>query len=143
VGAGAGFPASIPGIWQDDRQQFTLELAGDGTYASAYGGGSASGSFQVHESGRWKAEGTKLRLTPESARQFSRSRYDTHGETVKVEFGGPRVYDVTALVLEYSRDNQAYRVDGIELKGPPAPWFYTPSGNFSIVLRRTGERRAK
>ena len=60
-----------------------------------------------------------------------------------MEFGGPRAYEVTTLVLEYSRDNLSYRVDGIELNGPNAPWYYTPSGKFSIVLRRTGPATAK
>ena len=144
VASGAGFPASIPGIWQDDRQQFTLELAADGTYASAYAAAAASGSVRTREAGRWKADGTRLVLSPESATLSSRSSsYDHHAETVNQECGGPRVYEVTTLVLEFSRNEGTFRTDGIELKGPPAPWYYSPSGNFSIALRRTGEPRAK
>ena len=144
VASGAGFPASIPGIWQDDHRQFTLELAEDGTYASASGAGNSSGTLLVRESGHWRADGTRLVLNPQSASRYSRNYRDYHGgETVAVDCGGPRTYEVITLVLEYSRNNASFRTDGIELKGPPAPWYYTGSGNFSIVLRRTGEPRGK
>jgi hypothetical protein len=144
VASGAGFPASIPGIWQNDRDEFTLELAADGTYASAYVGGTSSGSFRIREAGRWMADGTRLILTPQSASNSSRNFSNHHGsEEEKIDAGGPRIYEVTTLVLEYSRNELSYRIDGIELNGPPAPWYDSPSGNFAIVLRRTGERRAK
>jgi hypothetical protein len=144
VANGAGFPASIPGIWQNDRNEFTLELAADGTYASAYAGGTSSGSFRIREAGRWMADGTKLTLTPESAGRFSRNFSNHHGgEEDKVDAGGPRIYQVTTLVLEYPRNEMLYRIDGIELNGPPAPWYYSPDGIFSIDLRRAGARLAK
>jgi len=144
VASGSGFPATIPGVWQDDRQQFTLELAEDGTYASVWGAGNSSGTLLIRESGRWKADGTKLALSPQSASRYTRNYRDYHGgETAAVDCGGPRIYEVTTLVLEYRWNNALSRTDGIEIKGPPAPWYYTGGGNFSIVLRRTGDRRAK
>jgi hypothetical protein len=90
------------------------------------------------------ADGTKFILTPESAGRFTRNFSNHHGgEEDKIDAGGPRVHQVTTLVLEYRRNDLSYRIDGIELHGPPVPWYYSPSGNFAIVLRRTGERRAK
>lgn len=144
VASGAGFPASIPAIWQNDRNEFTLELAADGTYASAYAGGTSSGSFRIREAGHWLAVGTRLTLTPESASRDARNFSNHHGgEKDKVDAGGPRSYGVTTLVLEYSRNQVSYRTDGIELNGPPAPWYYSPDGILSIVLRRAGERLVK
>ena len=100
--------------------------------------------MQIRESGHWRADATKLVLSPQSASRYTRNYRDYHGgETALVACGGPRTYDVTTLVLEYSWNNVTSRTDGIELTGPPAPWYYTGGGNFLIVLRRTGDRRAK
>ena len=139
----SGRPNCCSRRWQNDREQFTLELAHDGTYASAYAESAASGSVRKRETGHWTADGTKLTLRPESAGLSSIGRYNLHRDTGKEDIGRPRTYAVAALVLEYTRNNLVYRVDGIELKGPRPPWYYTPSGNFAIVLRRTRQPSAK
>jgi hypothetical protein len=93
----------------------------------------------------WKlAVGTRLTLTPESASRNARNFSKHHGgEKDTVDTGGPRSCGVMTLVLEYSRNQVSCRVDGIERSGPTAPWYYSPDGLLSIVLRRAGERLAK
>jgi len=142
IASGAGFPAAIPGVWQDDHQQYTLKLAADGSYASAFGAGNSSGTLRIREAGWWRADGTRLVLTPKSASRYTRNYRDYHGgETAPVECGGPRTYAVTTLVLDYTQRNVTARTDGLQLEGPVAPWYYSGSGNFSIVLRRTNGNR--